>query len=137
MADESFGERDVTDLQDSSGWARVERLWLVDEDLRERAIEDALIIAVRTADDTPELYDDFDVEVDSADGVTITRITRFLAAWLPELPRASTIVLFASNPHAARLTVPGVQMFVPTGDVTCSIDAEAIKLAAESWAKAR
>lgn len=123
------------------GWARVAKLWLVDADKRERAVEDVLLLALHTADDTPELADDLELELELPDGAVAVRASTFFSVWLPKLPRdAAAIVLAVCNPHASRIACPAEAtspLHVPTGDVTAWRDRDtgAIKLVAEAWTK--
>jgi hypothetical protein len=135
--------RDEPDLDYAGyGWARVSRIWLVDERKRERAIDDALVLALHTADDTPEIEDDLELELDLPGGEAVAvRASKFLSVWLPVLPRdVGAIVFCVCNPHAARLALPAeasAPLLLPTGDVTSWIDRDtgAIKLMAEAWDK--
>lgn len=150
IADLPFVERDVLSLLNLDadrdepeydyagyGWARVPRIWLVD-DRREHVVEDALVLALHTADDAPVLADDLELELDVPDGPVAVRASKFLSVWLPKLPRASAVVMCVCNPHNARLAPAScspMAMWMPTGDVTSWIDRETgdIKLVAQSW----
>ena len=152
IADLPFHEQPVLELLDLAtdrdevnhdyagyGWARVPRLWLVDADQRERAVDNALLLALHTADDAPALVDDLELELDLPDGPIAVHASKFLAVWLPRLPRdGDAVVLAVCNPHAARVAFPAEAaspLHVPTGDVTAWRDREtgAIKLVAEAW----
>ena len=136
-------ERDEPDRDYAGyGWARVPRIWLVDAQMRERPLDDALVLALHTADDTPEIPDDLELELDLPDGEAVAvRASAFLAVWLPKLPRdVGAVVLCVCNPHASRLAFPAeapAPLLLPTGDVTSWIDRDtgAIKLMAEAWDK--
>jgi len=141
---------------DGYGWATLDRLWLTGEHGWSRRVDDALVIAVHAADDGAALADDVELDfaVDgqgryaagraaegqrgSIDGV-LKRVSAnaFLAAWLPRLPAARTIVLAMCNPHRARLAPPpGTTATIryPAGDAFAWLDpGDRIRLTAEAW----
>lgn len=111
------------------GWARVDRVWLADAGAL-RAIDDALVIAVHSADDGPALADDVELEFaldgDAAEPAVTALASAFLERWLPRLPRAAAIVLAMCNPHHARLRPPRAvgttPLFHGLGDVDSWLD---------------
>lgn len=115
------------------GWARVPRIWL-----DETPIDDALVLAMHSADDGEVLPDDIELEFElPGEPVTVLAST-FLAKWLPTLPRASAVVLAMCNPHHARLAATGgAPLYYATGDVVAWLDpGDRIRLAADgSWAR--
>ena len=115
------------------GWARVPRIYL--DDL---PVDDALVLAVHSADDGPALPDDIELEFELPGREPVAVLARdFLARWLPQLPRAGAIVLALCNPHAAALRMAtDVPAYYATGDVTAWLEAGRIQLAADgTWAR--
>jgi hypothetical protein len=108
------------------GWARAERLWLAtDEGAQE--VEDALVLALHTADDAEALPDDIDLEFELPNGPPAAVLASlFLERWLPKLPRdPSAVVLVLCNPHAAELRWPAASpapVWYAHGDVTSWLD---------------
>lgn len=119
------------------GWARVDELWLDD-----KRVEDALVVAVHTADDSEPIADDVELEFElpNAEPVSVLAST-FLAKWLPQLPRANVLVLALCNPHRAELARPNdATFYYANGDVESWLDhdddGEHIRLASEhGWVR--
>lgn len=138
------GERDAPDHDYAGhGWARVPRVWLGDgvgDTGTGRFVADALVLALHCPDDAEPLADDVELELELPDGSSVlVLLSRFLATWLPKLPRASAIVLALCNPHRATPRVP-VNATAPIhyarGDVTSWLDrdrSDRVELLAESW----
>lgn len=134
--------RDVNRDYAGYGWARVPRLWLVDDSGTERQIDDALVLALHSSDAGEALADDVELEFElpGAEPVTVLA-SQFLDKWLPALPRASHVVLAMCNPHDATLRAPAgatVPVYAATGDVEAWIDDERgrLELCADgSWAR--
>lgn len=142
-----FRERDVHDLLHFDepraqpdpdyagyGWARVGELWLDDARLR-----DALVLALHSADDSEAIERDVELEFElpAAPPVSVLAST-FLAKWLPELPRASAVVLALCNPHRALLGRPAAAsgvLYHALGDVESWLehtpDGDRIRLSSE------
>lgn len=84
------------------GWAVVDALDLADP----RGVETVrgpLVLALHGADDGPAWPDDVELEF-ALDGRYLTApLSRFLATWLPRLPRTDAVVLAMCNPHRASL----------------------------------
>lgn len=93
------------------GWARVPRVYLVDAH-EVIAIDDALVLALHSADDAEPLADDIELIFDDV-GINVLA-NDFLAKWLPALPQAKSIVLALCNPHHATLRAP---VYYATDDV--------------------
>jgi hypothetical protein len=150
-----FGERPVLELLhlenpgavDTSyagyGWARVDRLWLeTHETLYEEPVDDALVLAIHSADDGDRLVDDIDLEFELTPGgdSVFVRASRFLEKWLPRLPAdGAAIVLAMCNPFRAILRdiATRVPIYYAHGDVDSWLDADdlgtRIRLSAPSW----
>lgn len=142
LLDFSDERRDVNRDYAGYGWARVPRVWLVDSSGTERAIDDALVVAVHSSDVGEVLADDIELEFELPGAAPVTVLaSQFLETWLPALPRASAVVLAMCNPHVAALRVPAaatVPLYVATGDVEAWIDDERgrLELCADgSWAR--
>jgi hypothetical protein len=107
------------------GWTRSSRIWLGSQQGGELiAVDDALVLALHSADDAPPLEDDIDLEFElpGAESVIVSA-KLFLARWLPKLPRSSAIVLAVCNPHHATLRFPtSTPLWYPTGDAESWID---------------
>jgi hypothetical protein len=88
------------------GWTRGATLWLEADAEPARRIDDALVLALHTADDAEPLADDLELELELPDRAVTVLASAFLDRWLPRLPRASAIVLAICNPHHARLRRP-------------------------------
>jgi hypothetical protein len=127
------------------GWARVDHLWLADASTR-FALEDALVLALHSADDGEPLADDVELEfvIESDTSVTVLA-SAFLERWLPRLPAASAIVLAMCNPHRAHLTAPAAAgttpLFHGLGDVDSWLDhadhgTPSLRLTAAGWCTA-
>lgn len=126
------------------GWARVPRVWLGGRAGAGRFVSDALVLALHSPDDAEPLGDDIDLELDLPDGSSVlVLLSRFLATWLPKLPRASAIVLALCNPQRATPRAPAgatAPIHYARGDVTSWLDrdrGDRIELIAESWGTLR
>jgi hypothetical protein len=123
------------------GWARVPAIALVDAAGARRVVNDAVVLALHTADDAPAHADDLELELDVPDGSVAVMLSRFLAVWLPRLPAdAGALVLAVCNPHATRLPRPPAAtapVHVPAGDVTSWMDRDTgeIQLEASAWSR--
>ena len=125
------------------GWARVPRIWLVDAAGTRRSVDDALVLALHTADDAPAHPGDLELEfeLDPPEPPVGVMLSKLLAVWLPKLPGdAGGIVLAVCNPHRTAIPPPPhatAPVFVPAGDVTSWIDRDAdrIELVGESWSR--
>ena len=124
------------------GWARVDSVWLEVPRQPPRRIDDALVIALHTADDAERLADDLEVELDLPDRPVTVLASAFLERWLPVLPQGSAIVLAICNPHRAALHRPPaatVPVHYPLGEVASWREAvpgelrERILLTADHW----
>ena len=120
------------------GWARVDRLWLAVGDAPGTQIDDALVLALHSADDCEAFADDVELyfELPGAPPVSVLA-TAFLERWLPRLPRASAVVLALCNPHDAVLPRPAgaaATIHYGLGDVeSWREDGERIILTADAW----
>lgn len=141
------GERDAPDLgYGGHGWARVPRVWLdnaAGNTGTSGFVADALVLALHSPDDAEPLTDDVELEFELPDGSSVlVLLSRFLAAWLPRLPRASAVVLALCNPHRATLRPPpsaAAPIYYARGDVTSWLDrdrGDRVELFAESWGMA-
>ncbi len=103
------------------GWARVPRIWVGDQ-----PVDDALVLALHSADDGEALPDDIELEFELPTGAPVSVLaSQFLDVWLPKLPSASTIVLALCNPHQAALPYPPaarVPVYIASGDVESWLD---------------
>lgn len=114
------------------GFARVSRVYLVDAH-EVIAVDDALILALHSADDAEPMDDDIELLFDDVGATALA--SDFLAKWLPLLPPAKHIVLALCNPHHATLRVPR-PMFVATGDVESWREDGRIELSTDGvWAR--
>jgi hypothetical protein len=106
------------------GWARVDRIWLGSKQGGELlAIDDALVLALHSADDGTPLPDDIELEFELPGESAIVNLDVFLSRWLPKLPETAAIVLAVCNPHHARLRVATPRpLWYPTGDAESWID---------------
>lgn len=129
------GEREQPDRDYAGyGWARVPELWL--DDAR---VTDALVLALHSADDSEPLAEDIELEFELPDRAPVSVLASlFLAKWLPELPRASALVLALCNPHHASLRRPPAAsgpLYYALGDVESWLDhrpeEQRIRLASE------
>ena len=135
------------------GWARVAEIWLEAGENIER-VEDALVLALHTPDDIEPSSDDIDPNIDDLEPTTgdvelyfevpgdqlTVDASLFFAKWLPELPRASAIVLSLCNPQRVHLRLPtNVPVYYALGDVESWLDHDEggrVVLATDgSWAK--
>lgn len=121
------------------GWARVDAIWL--DDTR---VDDALVLALHSADDAEPIADDVELYFELPDTAPVTVLaSQFLDQWLPALPAASAIVLALCNPHHATLRRPAgvtAPLYYATGDVAAWLDprtdGDRIRLAADgSWVR--
>ena len=134
ILDLPFRERDVHELLNLDveraapdyhyagyGWARVDEVWLDDTPVR-----DALVLAIHSPDDSEPIADDVELEFDLPEGGSVTALTStFLDKWLPQMPRASALVLVLCNPHRAVLQRPSAAagpLYYANGDVESWLD---------------
>jgi hypothetical protein len=123
------------------GWTRVDRLWLEDTALHEQPIENALVLALHSADDGEVLADDIELEFELTPGDSVFVLaSTFLESWLPKLPReVSAIVLAMCNPFHATLrpVATTVPIHYAYGDVDSVLEVDdrgtRILLAAPTW----
>lgn len=124
------------------GWAVAEAIWLERSDGSATRVDDALVIALHTADDAEALPDDLELELDLPGGPVSVLASAFLERWLPRLPQRSAVVLAICNPHRAVLRRPAsasVAVHCAIGDVAAWREVEPgesgdrILLAAEDW----
>ena len=114
------------------GWALVDDVWLDGERVR-----NALVLALHSADDGEALADDIELEFELPERPPVSVLaSTFLATWLPQLPKAGSIVLATCNPHRAQLHVPAnAPVYYANGDVESWLDYEPdgarIRLASE------
>jgi hypothetical protein len=138
------GERDAPDPGYAGhGWARVPRVWLGGDAGTGQSVADALVLALHSPDDAEPLTDDVELELELPDGSSVlVLLSRFLAAWLPKLPRAPAIVLALCNPLRATVRPPAnatAPIHYARGDVTSWLDrdrGDRVELLAESWGMA-
>jgi hypothetical protein len=132
------GDRDVPDPDYAGfGHARVPRLVLASRAGRD-LIDDALILALHSADDGAPLPDDLELEFVLDGGSALVRLSDFLPRWLPRLRRDErAIVLAMCNPHRAAIARPaaaaGVPLHYAIGDVESWLDDDLIRLSADAW----
>ena len=124
------------------GWARLDTVWLETGDRPSRRIDDALVIALHTADDAERLPDDLELELELPDRAVTVLASAFLDRWLPRLPHRSAIVLAICNPYRATLRRPAsatVPVHYALGEVASWREAvpgelhERILLSADDW----
>lgn len=124
------------------GWARVGEIWLEAGERSTRRIDDALVIALHTADDAERLPDDLELEFELPERAVTVLASVFLDRWLPRLPHGSAVVLAICNPHRAALRHPGaatVPLHYALGEVASWREAvpgemhERILLSADDW----
>lgn len=165
IADLPFHERSVEELLNlvehrdqpdhdyaGYGWALAPRLVLVEEAMHARGgpdtepialidegrvVKDTLLVAVHTADDAPAIANDLQLEFELPGGAVAVMASKFLATWLPRMPKTSSIVLCVCNPHHAQLARvdAGRTLWLPMGDVHSWRDQDNgdILLTAENW----
>lgn len=92
------------------GWARAPALWLEADGAPARRVDDALVIALHTADDAEPLAEDLELELELPDRPVTVLASAFLDRWLPRLPHGSAIVLAICNPHRAVLRRPAASI---------------------------
>jgi hypothetical protein len=107
------------------GWARVPRIYLVDAH-EVIAVDDALVLALHSADDAAPLENDIELLFDDVRVSVLA--SDFLAKWLPVLPPAKDVVLALCNPHHATL---GAHVYYATHDVESWREDGRIELATE------
>lgn len=134
-----LGERSAPDHDYAGyGWARVPRVWCMVADSG-RYVDDALVLALHTADDAEPIEGDIELEFELPGQPPVSvLLSTFLDRWLPQLPQASAIVLALCNPHRATLPFPAaaaVPVHYALGDVTSWLDdgGERIELVADTW----
>ena len=124
------------------GWALVDAVWLEAGEQPARRIDEALVIALHTADDAEQLSDDLELELELPDRSVTVLASAFLDRWLPRLPHGSAIVLAICNPHRAMLRRPAaatVPVHYALGDVASWREAapgelrDRILLTADHW----
>lgn len=125
------------------GWARAERVWLVQPGAPALPVDDALVLGLHCPDDGEVLADDVELYFELPNDVEVTVLaSAFFARWLPKLPAdASAIVVALCNPHAARLPAPPatrLPVYFALGWVASyqAYDDGRIELRAESWHRA-
>jgi hypothetical protein len=88
------------------GWAHADEVWLEVRDATAHRVDDALVIALHTADDAQAVAGDLELELDLPDRPVTVLASAFLDRWLPRLPQHAAIVLAVCNPHRAVLRRP-------------------------------
>ena len=124
------------------GWASVDEIWLEAGERPARRVDDALIVALHTADDAEPLAGDLELELELPDRAVTVLASAFLDRWLPRLPHGSAIVLAICNPHRTALRRPAaatVPVHYALGEVASWREAvagemhERILLGADDW----
>jgi hypothetical protein len=124
------------------GWARAGAIWLEAGGGTARRVDDALVVALHTADDAEPIADDLELELELPDRPVSVLASAFLERWLPRLPQCGAVVLAICNPHRAMLRRPAAAVapiHLPLGEVASWRDAtpgesqDRILLAAEDW----
>lgn len=111
------------------GHARIDRVALGDV-----IVEDALLLAVHSADDGEPLADDVELEFVLGDRSVTVLLSAFLDVWLTRLASgARAIVLVMCNPHRATIPPVGVPLYYAVGDVDSWLDDGIVRLVAETW----
>lgn len=92
------------------GFCRVAAIGLEDDAGAVRVIEDALVLALHSADHGEPHRNDVDLEfvLDAAAPSVVVLLSAFLASWLPRLGATGPVVLAMCNPHRATLARPVV-----------------------------
>jgi hypothetical protein len=128
------------------GWARVDRLWLeTQRSMHEEPIDDALVLAIHSADDGDPLPDDVDLEFELPGGQSfLVSAALFLERWLPRLPQdPAAIVLAMCNPFDATLRAQAIRapIYFPYGAADAWLVPDdlgpRIRLSAPSWGTIR
>jgi hypothetical protein len=89
------------------GWACVDSVWLEAGDGAAKRVDDALVVALHTADDAEAVAHDLKLELELPDRPPVAVLaSAFLDRWLPRLPQRSAIVLAICNPHRVVLRRP-------------------------------
>lgn len=137
------GDRSTPDLDYAGyGWSKAGRVWCQSAG-GGAWVDDALVLALHTADDADPIADDIELEFELPDQPPVSvLLSTFLERWLPLVPQCSAIVLALCNPHRATIVYPPaatVPVHVAMGDVTSWLDDEygRIDLVAESWSTLR
>lgn len=126
------------------GWARAEHLWLAthEQGAAPVRVDDALVLALHTADDAEAIADDIDLEFELELGPPAAVLASlFFEQWLPKLPRdPKAIVLALCNPHDATLRWPAASpapIHYASGDVFSWIDRETreVHLVGDRWSR--
>jgi hypothetical protein len=124
------------------GWARSDALWLEARDRPALRVDDAIVVALHTADDAEALRDDLELEFELPDGPVSVLASAFLDRWLRRLPQGPAIVLAVCNPHRAVLRRPAAAagpLHLPSGEVASWRERrhgeprDRIVLTAEDW----
>ena len=133
------------------GYARVERVTLVENGATEPLpdVRHALLLALHSADDPEELFDDVELEFfveEVHDDYSVTvLLSDFLHRWLPRISGSErAIVLVLCNPHHAVLAAPvvanGVPVYYAMGDVISRRGSDGphpfLQLYADDWRRA-
>ncbi len=115
------------------GHARIDRVALVGTD--GVTAEDALLVAVHSADDGEARADDVELEFVLGDRSVTVLLSAFLERWLPRLAGdARAIVLVMCNPHRAVIRADaGVPVYYALGDVESWLDGDDVRLVADTW----
>lgn len=115
------------------GHARIDRVELIGAG--GGVVEDALLIAVHSADDGEPLPDDVELEFVLGDRSVTALLSTFLDRWLPRLAGdARAIVLVMCNPHRAAVrAAAAVPVHYALGDVESWLDGGDVRLVAEAW----
>lgn len=130
------GARETVDLDYAGyGWARIDRLWLATPDGAPRAVDDALILALHSADDGEAFADDVELEFALPDRPVAALLSAFLARWLPRLPAGGPLVLAMCNPHDAILPAAagGRPLHHALGPVDAWLHDDDLHLVAARW----
>lgn len=145
--DRAWAPDEPDDDPTSYGWARVPRIVLSDASGHERVIRDALVVAVHSADDEPDLPRslmlEFWLEHEGEPVAVLQRLTEFLAERVqPLLGREDDVVLALCNPRAQRIDRPvwlgHRRLHVARGDVKAWLDEPTdgdagLRLSADRW----
>jgi hypothetical protein len=118
------------------GWARGATLWLEAADGTAQRVDDALVIALHTADDAEAIEGDLELELTLPERSVTVLASAFLERWLPKLPASAAVVLAICNPHHTMLRRPAAAtgpIYFGRGDVASWRETDRVILTAEDW----
>lgn len=118
------------------GWTRVDRVLLTAPQRPDVVVDDAIVVALHSADEQPE-DGDLDLLFEIGDESLVVGLSRWLPHMLAQLPAQRPVVLALCNPRRVAIASEAAVLHYAYGDVTSWLDPDPggpqLRLTARRW----